>query len=400
MGRGLLRGFFTARSQEDAEDASESVKIIPPNKKDWLSLAGYAVVTYLILGSFFMLTSGGLSAGLASIPAYFGGWFSPSGVPASRLLISLLFYELLPLLLAIASLVRGILKRDELRIGLGLWLAAVVVLILANPSRQVTDLGWVLIPLLTLAAVEVSGYLVPIQDGTWETIGMAAFTTALLIFAALNYSSIALVPTDQVAGQLRWGILFGSLGLLGVSIIMVAFGWSILTAVQGSLWGGLAVMLVYSLSMSVASGGLRSTHSLELWAPGAYIDQEKTLVSQMNDISRWNKGVNSDLDVAIAGVDSPALLWALRNWPVTILPEANLAGSTPAVVISTQDLSSSNIQSVYRGQDFTWRMLPAWEQGLPSDWLRWSILHDFPVTSEKLILWVRNDMFIDSQNSQ
>jgi hypothetical protein len=59
----------------------------------------------------------------------------------------------------------------------------------------------------------------------------------------------------------------------------------------------------------------------------------------------------------------------------------------------------TDIQSTYRGQDLIWRIYPLWDQGLMTDWLRWSILHEFPQNDEKLILWVRNDIFIDSQNN-
>lgn len=397
---GLLRGFFSAQAGEDSEAESKPAAEKAIDRKGWLSLALTAGGTYIILGSFFLLAAGGLGAGLASIPAYFGGWFQPSGVPATRLLIGLVFYELLAILLGIAGLVRGILKGEELTISLGLWLLAALVLALTNPSRQVADLAWALPPLLALAALEASNHIQPVLDGEWETAGMAAFTAALLIFAGLNYAAIALTPMDQITGQLRWWVLFGSLGLLAISILMVAYGWSPLTARQGGIWGGLLVMVFYSLSMSVAAGGLRTTRSFELWPSGAYVGQAKTLASQMNDLSRWSKGVNATLDVTIAGLDSPALLWQLRDWPVTVLPEANLSGSAPSLVITPDKTADPQLESAYRGQVLNWRVTPAWDQGLATDWLRWSILHDFPSIPEKLDLWARTDVFIDSQNSQ
>ncbi|MCX6067145.1 MAG: hypothetical protein NT121_15550, partial [Chloroflexi bacterium] len=75
---GLLRGLFVR--EEQASKISFDRKII-------LTTAAYAAGTYLLLGSFFLLLPGGLSAGLAAIPAYFGGWIDFSDVPAVRLLI-------------------------------------------------------------------------------------------------------------------------------------------------------------------------------------------------------------------------------------------------------------------------------------------------------------------------
>ena len=400
---GLLRGFFVAQpvtASDGEHEASQQVLTSSgwPDRKTWLTLSAYSLGTYVILGSFFLLAAGGLSAGLASIPVYFGGWFSLSDVPVSRMLVSLISYELLVVVLALIGLVRGLLNRDQLAITLGLWLLAALVLTLAYPSRQVADLVWVLIPLLVLAAREASGYLVPIQDGIWETIGVMVFTMAILVFAGLNYSAIALVPLDQDTVVLRWWIMLGSVALLAVSIGLVAFGWSVPTALQGFRWGVLLVLAVYTLSTAMASSGLRTYRTIEMWPTSPYIGQIDTLVSQMHDLSRWKTGVKNTLDVTIAGLDSPALLWVLRDWPVTVLPSEDLAGATPSLVISSEKLASTNIQSSYRGQDLSWRTTPLWEQGLPADWLRWSIMHQFPLSDEKIILWARSDVFIDSQN--
>ena len=388
---GLLRGFFVK------EEGSVSPE--PFDRKLAITFAVFAAGTYILVGSLFLLATGGLSAGLAAIPAYFGGWIDFSDVPGWRLLLGLVTYELLAVLLAIAGLVRGIIRRDALIISLGIWLAVALILALAYPSRQVSDLAWALIPLLVLAALEVSSYLIPIQDGNWETLGMGVFTISILTFAAMNFSSIALFSMDQIALQLRWGILLGSIVLLGLSVLMVAYGWSVLVAVQGSVWGMLIVFAVYSLSTALAAGGLRTYRTVEMWPVGPYTKQAETLVSQMNDLSRGKTGVNASLDVSIAGVDSPSLRWVLRDWPVTVA-SGLVVSDNPSMIIGSDQFSRPDLQSTYRGQEFTWRTYPAWNQGLPGDWLRWSILHEFPQGEEKIILWARSDVFIDSQNNK
>jgi hypothetical protein len=386
---GLLRGFF-ARETDAAQ---------PFDRRQAFTFGGFAVGTYLIVGSMFLLATGGLGAGLAAIPAYFGGWIDFSNVPGWRLLLALLFYELLALLLAVARLVRGILRGDVLTISLGIWLAVALILALAYPSRQVADLIWALIPLLALAALEVSNYLVPIQDGTWETLGMAAFTIAILTFVFMNYSSISLVSMEPVALQLRWGILAGSLVLLGLSIVMVAYGWSVSVAVQGGVWGLLAVFTVYTLSTALAAGGLRTYRTVELWSVEPNTKQAGVLVSQMNDLSRGKAGVNASLDVTLAGVNSPSLRWALRDWPAKVVATQVDLGE-PSMIIGTNQNPHPELEKNYRGQEFTWRTYPVWEQGLVTDWLRWSILHEFPQRDEKIVLWTRSDIFVDSQNNQ
>jgi len=388
---GLLRGMIVKESGSSEPE--------PFDRQRLMTCVAFAVGTYLLVGSFFLLAAGGLSAGLAAIPAYFGGWIDYSDVPGWRLLLALAVYELLALLFGVAGLVRGILRRDGLVISLGVWLAVTLVLASAYPSRQVADLGWALIPLLALAALEVSNWLIPVQDGKWETFAMAAFTVAILTFVAMNFSSIALTSMDPIALQLRWGILIGSIVLLGVSILMVAYGWSFPVALQGSLWGFLTVFSMFTLSTTLAAGGLRTYRTVEMWPVGPQTKQAVPLLGQMNDFSRGKTGVKASLDVTLAGVDSPSLRWILRDWPVTLASEQVVPGAQ-SMLVSPVRVSRPELEAIYRGQEFTWRTYPAWNQGLPSDWLRCVILHDFPQGDEKIILWTRSDVFIDFQNNQ
>jgi hypothetical protein len=399
---GFLRGNFTEANIVGAG---------PFDRKAALTCAVFAAGTYVLLGSFFLLATGGLSAGLAAIPAYFGGWLDFSDVPGWRLLVGLAAYEFFALLLAIAGLVRGIIRRDALVISLGIWLAVALVLALAYPSRQVADLGWALIPLLALAALEVSSHLIPPQDGVWETIGMAIFTLAILVFICMNYTTIALVSSNSDAvvrtlgpiqltnSQLYWGMLVVSLVLLGASIVMVAYGWSLLVAIQGGVWGTLVVLSVCSLSVAFASAGLRTYRTVEMWTVGPHTRQAEALVRQMDDLSRGRTGVKASVDVTIAGLDSPSLRWVLRDWPVTQASGLVVPG-VPSMIIGSDQIFHPEIESTYRGQEFTWRTVPAWNQSFPADWLRWTILHEFPQGHEKIILWTRSDVFIDSQNNQ
>jgi hypothetical protein len=412
LASGLQRVLPVSNEDEDyaADGDQVSIELANPGRaipdgKTWMSLVAYALGSYVLVGSLFLLVSGGLGSGLAAIPAYFSSWFAPinenlTSIPVTQLLLALLGYESPLLAVGVVALVRGIIVRDGRVMRLGLWLITALVLTFANPSRQVMDLIWVLIPMIGLAAVEISHHLSSAEEGTWETYGMAIFTSSILIFMMLNFAAIALVPMDPAALQLRWWILVGSLALLIISIAMVGFGWSPSIALQGSAWGTLIVLFVLMLSAATASGGLRTYRTFELWPQGTFPGQVSTLVDQMNDLSRWHEGVNTVLDVTIAGVDSPALLWALRDWHPAVLPDVNLSGSAPSVVIASDQFSSTEIESTYRGQDLSWRVTPLWTQGLLTDWLKWSLMHEFPTRDEKIILWVRSDVFIDAQNGK
>jgi hypothetical protein len=391
----FIRGFASAEANAEAapELASDQPQATPLRQN--LLLAGaFALGTYLALGSFFLLAPGGLSGGMLSIPGYFGQWLDFTDVPGSRLLAALVLYQPLALILASAALIRGLPQRDRSTSALAFWLVLALVLALANPSRQVADLAWALIPLWALAALEISRHLNPIQDGVWETLGMTGLTLGFLFFAGLNFYSIALVDTDPVRIQLHWGVLFGALVLLGLSIALVAFGWSKETSLQGSLWGALIVGVLYTLAVAMAAGGLRTYRTVEMWPTGTQTAQADALLGQMKDTARWKTGVDQALDVTAAGLDSPALRWLLRDWHVTF-SDVTLSGN-PSLAIVSDQLSSPDLESAYRGQAFFWRAYPSWNQLGLSDWLRWIALHELPQGQENIILWTRNDIFVNS----
>ncbi len=376
--------------------APESSKSQPLDRKSLLTALGFATGTYLAIGSLFLTSLGGLGAGLASLPAYLGGWGDFTDVVFFHPLIGLLVYDLMAVLLGMVALVRGIRVRSGLIIFLGWWLLASLVIAIANPSRQVADLSWSLVPLWALASIEITQYLYPIRDGVWETLGMLCLTTCILAFAWFNFAAIALSSLSASDIQLRWIVIVGALALLILSVALVAFGWSVQTALQGSAWGLLIALSIYTLGATIAAGRLRVGPTVDMWAIGPQVDQAPILVDQMNNMSRWKAGAKESLDVAVIGLDSPALQWALRDWNATYTQDLTLIGN-PSLVITTDQVANPAWKSGYRGESFVWRDYPGWLQASTADWLHWVALHYMPQGQQKIILWARNDVFVDSQ---
>ncbi len=374
----------------------------------------YAAGTFLVVGSLFLLAPGGLGAGLQSLAAYFGSWVDFNNtalpyfgdfVPARRLLIALLVYQFPALLLAAVSLVRGIIDRDDLTIALGLWLLAALALALANPGRQVFDLAWALLPLWTLAALEAARHLNPIQGETWETLGMMAFTILILVFAGLNFTGLSLNTFAPEQVQPRLLLLGTSLILLALSIFLVAYGWSVSVAAQGSVWGGLVILLVWNLATAMAAGGLRIYQTAEMWPPGLPARYSGYLATQLREIERWKLQPAQPLTITVSGIDSPALRWTLRDWSVTYTNAVALTENPEVLIVPAatdpageRGASSPELQANYRGQDFIWRAQAYWDEFQAADWLRWIFHHQATEGQEAFILWVRGDLFIDSQN--
>ena len=94
---------------------------------------------------------------------------------------------------------------------------------------------------------------------------------------------------------------------------------------------------------------------------------------------------------------APALEWLLRGRSLH-RASALETQESPAIVVSAQT-EDFNLPIAYRGQDFTWRQEPFWDIAGIYEWIKWSVFRDMPYESETVIVWVRNDLFIDTSQS-
>jgi len=370
--------------------------------------------TILLGGTMFLLSPNGLSAWLSALPVYLSGWVRPSGVTVGRLLIALFVYQPLALLFGIVAVVRGWRQRRKRYIRLSLWLSTALLVVLFYPARQIGDLAWTLIPLWALAALELSKHMQIFMEERREVTGMSLLVFLLLSFAWLDYTGIALDPLNpanitsnaiQVGGTVlfrnlpptRYVLLISVLLLLAVSIIMAALGWSTRTARLGGVWGLTIALGLYSLGVAWGATGLRTPDGWELWWPDKRPAQANLLLETVNQQSEWSTGDDMAQDVTVLNIDSPALEWLLRGRTVHMASTLDLENA-PAIVISSQT-ETLNLPIAYRGQDFIWRRAPSWDIVGLYEWIKWSVFRDMPYATETVIVWVRNDLFIDtSQN--
>jgi len=398
--------------QADSMEAGGSVERIRGD--DLKAALMFGGATILLGGTMFLLSPNGLSAWLSALPVYLGGWARFSGVPAGRLLFALVAYQPLAVLFGLVAVVRGWLQRRKRYIRLSLWLLTATLVTLLYPARQVGDLAWILIPLWALAALELSSHTRIFNEERREVAGMAILVLILLSFSWLDYSGIALDPLNpgnitsnalQIGGTVlfenlpptRYVLLVSVLLLLAVSVLMVALGWSARTARLGSVWGLTLALGIYSLGMAWGATGLRTSNGWELWWPDKRPAQADLLLATINEQSEWSTGDTMSQDVTLLDVDSPALEWLLRGRSLHTVSALDPQAS-PTIVVSAQT-EDINLPIAYRGQDFTWRQEPFWELAGIYEWIKWSVFRDMPYESETVIVWVRNDLFIDTSQS-
>lgn len=352
------------------------------------------ITTFLLVGTLFFLIPTGISAALASLPEYLRGWNLYNGVPSGRLFLSLIVYQPLAVILALIAIGRGWWQRSRRIILLSLWFLVALLLAVFYPFRQLSDIAWALIPLWSLAALELARQLNIHPNERREVTGVALLTVFILVFSWLDLAALDWLPIPSRESNLRIGLLIGSLLLLVISIVLVGFGWSIRSARFGAIWGLTIALGIFGFSGMLGASGLRGTTATELWSSPSRPAQAELLDAAIGDLSEWAVGDKDALPVVIVDVDSAALEWALRYHPVSFA-EALDPSASPDFVITTYEIDPT-LAASYRGQDFTWRQTPAWETSEIQTWIRWITLREMPQNYETIILWARDDLFLDA----
>ncbi len=368
--------------------------------------AGGAVI--LLGGTLLFLSPNGMSAWLASLPDWLAGWRQASGVPSGRLLLALAAYQPLGILFGLAALWRGIWQGRRRYARLGLWLCMALLLAIVYPARQVSDLAWALLPLWTLAALELSNHFRAWPQESREALGIGLLAALMLILAWLNYANIALDPSNpanNISTHLQFGgnillenllpiryLLLGSIVLLLlVGMLMVALGWSARTARLASVWGLVTAMGLYALGMAWSATGLRTPDGWELWMEEPRPAQANLLRETIEQLSAWNGGDGQSQEVTLVSLDSSALDWLLRDHNLRHVNNLDPLQTPPLVITPNQE--SLSLSSAYRGQDFLWQQQPDWSNANIHKWIHWSVFHKLPYTSETILLWARTDLF-------
>ncbi len=391
---GLLGLGLTWLIRQGMEHGLKTESAEHPTRSEWLNALWFGLGTIIVVGTLFFLAPNGLSAWLSSLPEYLRGWGRPSGVSSGMILFSLAAYQPLAVILGLIALARGWIYRSRRAVRLSLWMLVALLVALFYPAHQVSDLAWMLIPLWSLAALELARSLQVFPEERREVLGVVALCVLILVFMWLDFTSLLQTAGAADQAALRSWLLFGSFFLLVISILLVAVGWSISSAKLGAVWGLVAALGIYSFSAMTGAAGLRIFPTAEMWSPGSAVPQANLLLTTVDQMSDWSdKNIDSQ-SVMIDGISSPALQWLLRGHPVDVADGLDASASPPIVVTANQN--NPKLAAGYRGQSFVWRQTPLWNQAQLIDWMNWLAYRRMPQNSETIIVWVRDDLFLDS----
>jgi hypothetical protein len=372
-----------------------------PSPKTWprqemLTALFWGFGTLIVAGSLLFLSPKGLAASVAALGAFLQGWWTPSGVQLWQPLLALPAYEILPLAFGIAGAVRGILKRDIISIRLGIWALVAMLMALIYPGRQTGDLAWAILPLWVLAAMELARHLDFKRGHLWEVAGTMTVVLAFVVFGWLNLATITTMDWGSNLVRNRLLLEAALVMLIVLSLLLVGTGWSFRVARLSGVWSGFITLTLFTIAMSTGSAGLREPLTIELWQPAPRTGRVDVLLKVANQISDLNRGYPAQLPMTILDVNSPALDWLFRDWQVQevslLAPDA-----TPEMIISPS--SNLSLAAKYRGEPLVLHEMVDWSKASPAEWLNWFVYRQMPLQHDNIILWVRSDLMLDSQDT-
>lgn len=366
-------------------------------------------ITIALVASLFLRYPHGLGAWLLSISDFFKGWVTPSGVPALRLAAGLLVYQPLAVIFGLIGIAHIWINPSQTHLHpqlvKGLALCSILSLLTAFVyiGRSMGDLVWTLIPLWTLAALEL-GYLFNPVESPIIVFGEATLTFVILCITWLLFSAIA--STGGVfMDWLQLAQLIGSLSLLVLAAYLFSTGWGWKVSRAGLVWGSVIFLSLYMLSATwgvsqYSAGGKRYLRQ-ELWYPAPLTGNADLFTSALSDLSLWHTNHRNTIDIRLA-VDAPSMLWILRDFSnvkqasidtpvadISHLPPEQL----PSIIITYPLDGDLNLSAAYRGQDFSWQIYPSWDGALPFPALSWLVFRNAPEESVQVTLWARADLF-------
>ncbi|RMF46295.1 MAG: hypothetical protein D6755_06790, partial [Anaerolineae bacterium] len=227
----------------------------------------------------------------------------------------------------------------------------------------------------------------PRQVAVW---GFCALTVVLGGIAWLSMAGMPAGDLPLEATWQRWALLAAVLMVWLISGFLTGLGWERAVPLRGGALG-LTIFLGMVLLAQIWPGKPRDR--MTLWYPGPQPARLDLLTRTLGDAAEYANGRRDALQVRL-DVDSPALVWALKDFSLTLASDSDVAAMalSPAV-ITPEQAASPDTQMVYRGQAFAWQVLPAWSGTLPPNATRWFIFGEMPAQVDHVTLWLRGDLF-------
>ncbi len=358
--------------------------------KTWL--IGFAG-SILLMGTAFMIQPAGFGAVLGGLADFFTGWGTRDGVTISQMLISLPVYIPFALIFGVLSIFFKDGEFQSFRTHLVVWGFLVLLFVIIYPGRDPSFLIW-LTPVLWLLAVRFLASRLWVGEETrWIAIGQSVLVFVMCLFAwSKLLELIRGFSLDESAQRISLALILASITIILLITLLVTWGWNLRTSLVGLAGGLAAAMLLLTLGASSSASGFGEQVSSELWSQPDYVVRSNLLMDTIGDVAEWNTPSRDGLDLVVAGVDTPALRWMLRNYSAVEFVNALPIHASPSMVLTPMQESLA-ASANYSGHDFILGQQPAWKNLFPSEYFQWAVTRTVLMDKQMVVLWVRTDRF-------
>jgi hypothetical protein len=174
--------------------------------------------------------------------------------------------------------------------------------------------------------------------------------------------------------------------------ILVGWGWSWQVSWKSLIIALMILLSLYQLSATRRAGFLEKKQSNEFFSNSPLVTNGGELTKNLKQYSQKLEGKQVLKDVSVFTPYPPSLKWALRDLSNVKFVNALDPNALPAFVISFSDEKNLSAGD-YRGESLVWQQTIEWENMKWYEWGNWLAFRKVPVSLQRVILWMRVDLF-------
>lgn len=236
-----------------------------------------------------------------------------------------------------------------------------------------------------------------IQKNYKQSILIGIPVMTLVGFIWLAALRILNLPLGSIEHAQMLVAIIGSIFLIGLILLLIGWGWSLKTALNGFSLGLIAILFLFQVSVNFHSFSPSRRPDSDIWWSSTYVDGSNLMMKTIEEVSLWNTGIRNGLEIQIQGIDSPSLLWLLRENKVFIGNVIHPGILPPVIITKTKD--NPLLEESYRGQKTPYYSEPIWIQNLPHslvavDFYRWLFFRDSMMQQDVVFIWVKANLFV------